>query len=121
MTTNFNIITDPTSIADAVRERYIAYEIGSELKKHYPGRLWMVNVSLEAGIVDIVCPSISAQYGYSIHLNQAVIDMRRKGVIGGGEILERFGLSRDRKADDDIQKLAKDNLGFTKGLKHGGV
>ena len=117
-----HIITDPTEQAQAVREHHIAHQIGSELQKHYPNRNWMVQCNMQTGVVDIICPDIAPNYGYMLHINQPSITLRAKAKQAGGELLERFGLSRSKNNDGaDIQGLSKNKMGVTEGLADGGI
>ena len=112
------LITDPTAIQVALKERYIAYELASTLKKAYPGRDWLIKVDADGETAAIHCPQISTQWGCVVHLNTDLLTLQRKARYFAGELLERFKMRRDRA--NDIDQLPKDSLGFTLGLKAGG-
>lgn len=75
--------------------------VGEFLARFYPGIDWMVGVDHEAGTVaiDIMCdkPIGMERYGYLLHLSSIMgPDGQRKVRNAGGELMERFGIRRDR-------------------------
>lgn len=75
--------------------------VGEFLTKAYPGIDWMVGADHEAGTVaiDIMCdkPIGMERYGYLLHLSSIMgPEGQRKVCNAGGELLERFGIRRDR-------------------------
>lgn len=90
-------------------EMFIAKRIGEELVKHYPDRQWGVHVDLR-GIICIMCPSVSLERGYHLHINGDMIhQLQIRAVKAAGEILERHNVSRNRVVDPmTIEELPRD-------------
>jgi hypothetical protein len=67
--------------------------IGEVLAKKYRDYTWMVQPYADGSAYQIYCVNLSGKWGFVIHANK--IDNDYKAVIrAGGEILERFNLSR---------------------------
>lgn len=80
------------------------------LHKHYPGYLWGVNVDPQGGIMTVMNLTLSGEWGFIIKL--AKLDPEYRAVMrGGGEILERFRLSRSRRGEDATRELKRDFKG----------
>ena len=78
-------------------EMWMAKKIGERLVKDYPNRQWNVNVDVIGGMVVIMCPSVSHNKGYHLHIKGDTINaLEDRAVQAAGEILERYGLSRDK-------------------------
>ena len=98
------LITDPTDIQSALRERTIAYEIGGALRRHYPGRDWIVRIDAQQAIASIHCLQVSMTYGVVVHLDTIIHEITAKAVRLAGELLERYQLSRCRDEWQDIHE-----------------
>jgi hypothetical protein len=90
------------------------------LNRAYPGYDFIASCNFQAGVLnlDVICEKpIGLQgYGYLLHLpNVMNPDGERRIVNAGGEMLERFGLRRDR-ADAEWRMHAREN-----GLDVGGA
>lgn len=84
-------------------EMWIAKGIGTELVNRYPKREWGVQVNVIDGYIVITCPALSTEKGYYLHMKgEALHELAQRAVHAAGEILERYGLSRERKFDPDI-------------------
>ena len=107
------IVTFDTSAdaSEAIRADGICKTIGQALVRHYPGRIWHVDVTLKGGAAKIMCPSISMQYGYILHLDKHALGLEHAAKLAGGQILEMFRLSRDRGASGGEEKLQRDARG----------
>lgn len=114
------LITEPAAVYTALREHWIAHCLGRALKKAYPGRDWLVKVDAEGGIASVHCPHISMEYGFVIHLDKPAKFLEKKAIQYGGELLERFRLSRAKAQEGDIDDLPRTRLGFVKQVKEGG-
>lgn len=98
--------------AKAVEADALCKQIGAVLRKHYPHRSWYVEVSIAGGAAKILCPSISALYGYVIHINGKTNDaLEKDAVMAGGQILEMFKLSREREARGGEENLLRNLRG----------
>jgi len=82
-------------------EMWMAKKLGTALVRAYPNRQWGVQVNVAHGILIVVCPSVSNEKGYHIHMKGDTINgLEQRCVAAGGEILERYGISRGRKVDE---------------------
>ncbi|WP_299311769.1 hypothetical protein [uncultured Halomonas sp.] len=101
----------PDEAQVALKADEVCKQIGQILIKHYPKRRWFVEVSIKGGVAQIQCPSISMQYGYTLHLNKTHDQMVADVIKAGGQILEMFALSRERGAKGGEELLARDSRG----------
>ncbi len=93
------------------QEQHICAVIGDTLQKHYPGHIWLVNA--EQGRVNIFLGMVSGKWGFRINIVDLDVE-GRKIIMAGGELLERFNLSRAmRKAQVSIEmaELKRDFTG----------
>lgn len=100
---------DEMSQADL--EAAFAKRIGFKLMTTYPQRRWSVTVDIVAGYAQICCQSLSTTKGFILHLAKyhTMRDLMKRVAYAGGEILERYGISRGRKFDtDQIEALERD-------------
>ena len=114
------LITDPTDQQTAIRESYIAHAMGNALKRAYPGRDWVIKIDIETGVASVHCPHISLAYGAVISLATPLHIIQKKAVHFGGQLLERFCLSRCIVKDGDAENLPRTALGFVQRVKEGG-
>ncbi len=100
-------VDDDEDVKVAKVEGWLAKQIGSALAKAYPSRDWGVGVNLAkgetlSGVVTVMCPSLSATKGHVLHIsNETAAGLVTRGIRAGGEILERYGITRNRKFDSD--------------------
>lgn len=94
-----------------------AKEMADALNAAYPGHLWAVNVNGAGGVADIYNFSLSGNWGFRIKLPQvySMSDFRKQVIRGGGEMLERFRLSRGAADHDAIADLKMDIKGRVAG------
>ena len=91
------VATDPVEAEYRIKDRILAKKIGLEFIKHYPGHGWEVHSDIQNGIVNIFNRHMSALHGYRIKTQNIRLSTLSRDVKRiGGEILERFGLSRER-------------------------
>lgn len=94
------------------REIHIAKQVSEVLEKHYPGYMWGVNVNLPGGMVDIKALRLSGVWGCYIKLASIINDPYMTKVKEyGGEILERYRVSRSAADTDQILSLERDRFG----------
>jgi len=75
--------------------KILTKDIGAILVKHYPGWDWVVQVNEIGQMIEIFNYHCHTKYAYRIRMVDIMNDpLRRLAVVGGGEILERFGLPR---------------------------
>lgn len=79
------------------------------LHKHYPGWLWGVHVDSDGGVMKVMLLSVSGSWGFIIKLKDLDPEYR-KVMRAGGEILERFNLSRRGRREGDISDLQRDSF-----------
>ncbi len=104
------IVFDNTSEANAaIKADALCKTIGNALVKHYPGRQWYVDVSPRGGVIKILCPAISMQYGYTVSLDKPLHEIERASIFAAGQILEMFKLSRELPGGEE--KLLRDVRG----------
>lgn len=101
--TDYNYVDDMESVSQKVGklEMWMASKIGTALVQAYPKRQWGVRVDLPGGVMVILCPSVSNEKGYHMHLKGDTIHtMELRALRAGGEILERYGISREKRVDE---------------------
>ncbi len=92
----------------------IAKTVAEVLDKHYPEHLWAVDADVETGMCNIRNLNLDGEFGYSIRLDDLINDSKLKiVVIGGGELLERFNLSRGKLKQHELTDLKQDSVGRT--------
>ncbi|RKZ98530.1 MAG: hypothetical protein DRQ42_08725 [Gammaproteobacteria bacterium] len=92
-----------------------AARIGGELIKAYPGHGWEVVVDIKNGICNIFNRHMSPTVGYRLKLNEICLDTLTRDLVRiGGEILERFGLARDKFEADVIREIQHNTHGQAK-------
>lgn len=86
-----------------------------KLASEYPGHPWAVTADRERGVVDIQLFYLDAErkngrWGYVLHTKTLDSDPGMVCVVrAGGELLERFRLSRERAANDESRLRALEN------------
>ncbi len=98
-------------------EWWIAKQIGSDLMNVYKNRQWGVDVDTRNRMIVITAPSLSKAMGMHLHMRdgetmkQLLMRTRR----AGGEILERYGVTRARNTDpliieEGLKRDSRDNV-----------
>jgi len=101
-------MTEPTdqSCSSLVEDYDEAKRIAEKLNQHYPGHLWAVNVN--QGVAFIKNLMLSGSHGFVIKLKD--IDSNYRAVVkAGGEVLERFNISRGRLQEQEILNIDRDH------------
>ena len=115
MQLELEVATDPIEAEYRIKDRILAKKIGLEFIRHYPGHGWEVHSDIQNGIVNIFNRHMSALHGYRIKTQNIRLDTLSRDVKRiGGEILERFGLSRDRFDADHIRDIQSRTRGRAK-------
>lgn len=83
-------------------EYWIAKKTGETLVAAYNNRQWEVIVDLDAKVLIIKCPSLSLQKGYYLSLGRPMHELQAAAKRAGGEILERYGITRGRITDSKM-------------------
>jgi hypothetical protein len=94
---------DPTCANDML----LAKEIADTLHSHYHGHLWGVQVSGRTGMADIFLVLVSGNMGFRLKLKNmfSASDFKRDVIRAGGEILERYNLTRGRFDEAQLAQL----------------
>lgn len=94
----------------AAVEFWIAKKIGEDLMHTYPNRQWHVDVDTRNETIVISCPSLSKRMGYRLNMKKETIaQLLPRCRRAGGEILERYGVTRGRIIDPyDIEQMPRD-------------
>ena len=91
----------------------MAKDIGEALHAAYPGHLWAVTCEGEKGIATVRNLALIGNWGFVLKLSDlySASDWKKKVVMAGGEILERFRLQRGVADHASILELPTDFTG----------
>lgn len=96
-------------------DEVIAKEVAELLLRYYPGYLWAVSIDSRAtvGMLDIRNLSLSGKWGFRFPLKQYLdgLDTRKKVVMAGGELLERYRMPRKGFSAADYAHIPTDRFG----------
>lgn len=93
-----------------------ARSIAETLHRHYPGHLWAVHASGETGIATIHNLRLSGRWGFVIRLLELQQDPGLRMVVrAGGELLERWALSRGPLQEQEMENRPRDLRGELMG------
>ncbi len=95
-------------------DRVLMVAIYNKLQEHYPGHPWRVTADHEQGYAAVLLqyfaglPRYSDKFGFRLFTSTLNSDPDLRSVVrAGGELLERFGLSRHvYRVDDDTRLRA---------------
>ena len=95
----------------------MAKDMAEALHRAYPGHLWAVTCEGEKGIATIRNLALSGEWGCVLKLNtiSSASEWEKKVVMAGGELLERFKLSRGAVNRDQIAGVQNDFSGRSIG------
>lgn len=93
-----------------------AKDMAEALHQAYPGHLWAVSCDTRTGFADVRNLALTGNWGFRIFLgNVYSASAFKKHVIrAGGEILERYRLSRGRFDEVQLSDLTMDFAGRIK-------
>lgn len=82
-----------------------AKQAADTLHKHYPGHLWAV--TCDAGVLSVRNLYLSGNWGFIIRLGPvySASELDKLVMEAGGEILERYNVSRGMARQDQIRSL----------------
>lgn len=87
-------------------EMTLAKQMAEALHRTYPGHLWAVDVSERTGMANIRDLFLSGQWGFRLKVANtahfSASDFERRVIRAGGELLERFRISRARLSHGQI-------------------
>lgn len=101
------VVLDNPHVSIGATAEVQAKNAADMLHKHYPGYLWGVNVDSKGGVMKVFNLTLSGQWGFVIKLAQLDPEYR-KVMRAGGEILERYRLSRSRRKENAVAELKRD-------------
>lgn len=95
-----------------IKEYKLSGVIADILLKHYQDHLWGVHVDMRGGVVQVTNMRLSGRWGFILHLDKVLLDPTNKIIINaGGELLERYRLSRGKFSESQYQQLNTDTIG----------
>lgn len=111
------IVTDEP--VGALNDILMAKGMAEDLHAAYPGHLWAVSCNGKTGMADVRNMALSGNYGFRIKLHQtySASEFKAKVLRAGGEILERYRLTRGKANDGEYGDLRQDYAGQIKGDK----
>lgn len=108
------ILTDDIDVQDEAQSMAWSKRIAECLHKHFPGYLWAVHADARNNIASVQNLALSGEYGFYLHLDK--IGPHNKEIIqNGGELLERYRVSRSRMDESQIVTLDRDIRGNARG------
>lgn len=106
------ILTENPQVA--ANDLVMAKEMADTLNQHYPGHLWAVHVDgAGSGFADVRNMGLSGAWGFRVMLKHtySASEFRHRIVMAGGEILERYRLSRGKFCEEQYAALPTDRFG----------
>jgi len=114
--TIIDLTSDPNIVAlDFETAKFMA----ELLHKHYPDHLWGVTVQSDQGIATVRNLRLSGNWGFILKMKNIATrkELRRNTMMAGGELLERYRLSRGRFRAEEYLDLKVDYAGRILGDK----
>lgn len=106
------IVQDPEEAIFRVKDFEIAKMVGAALCHKYPNHGWQVEADSRNGIAKIFMSQMSSSQGYIYKLKDISLGtFDREMMRVGGEMLERFSISRGRFNEDSIKNVMRDPRG----------
>jgi hypothetical protein len=104
-------VATETEMRQAALDSAAAKQILEVLGKHYPGHLWKCTV--HRGVADIQNLNLSGRWGFRMFLDQqwSASILARSVMMAGGELLERYRVSRGKAQQDELAQLPTDFTG----------
>lgn len=109
---------DADDVRRAAVADYYCRVVGEILRKEYPAVIWHVTVNPHVGRAGIRIPAVSMRHGMSVHLARDVQTLQETVKKVGGEMLERFRISRvtgDVSHLDGARNLRGEHIKASKG------
>ncbi len=104
------VTNDPKgNLNDILTARHMA----ESLHAAYPGHFWAVACDGRTGFADVRNLALSGNYGFRIRLakSYSASQFKKDVLKAGGEILERYKLSRGKASDTEMSDLKTDFAG----------
>lgn len=98
-----------------LQDMQLAAAVGNELVRHYPGHGWQVESDIANGVVKIFNCHMSGLTGYLLHTSKIDFSSFSHTIMMvGGEMLDRFGLSRGKFNEEEVLNVQRDHTGSAK-------
>ncbi|MFZ4856149.1 MAG: hypothetical protein ACOYL3_07105 [Desulfuromonadaceae bacterium] len=99
-------------IADPL-DQQLCEIVSAVLMRHYPLYDWLVRADRRKGMIDILNVSLDGQLGCRIFMDgpATVSGLEHKAMMYGGEILERFNVTRGTMKQQEVAELPRDFAG----------
>lgn len=95
----------------------LCHQVSEVLNKHYEGHPWLVGANHDAGTINVQLTYLDKlgrmfKHGFLLHISkiQSIGDLEKKVMRSGGELLERWKLSRTRATNESWQKAQQNGL-----------
>lgn len=91
----------------------LAKRIAESLHRHYPDHLWGVGADAASGVVKVMNLRLSGRWGFILKIRDLAYEdeIEREAKRAGGELLERYRLSRGRYRPSEYEALPSTPLG----------
>lgn len=95
-------------------EKHVRQTIGDTLAMAYPGYDWFVEIKPGAAVIKNL--TVEGRWGFFLKLNHAsASELRRRVILAGGEMLERYRLRRGRLNPTEVAEVPEDCAGRSIG------
>lgn len=109
------IVQDPEEAVYRIKDFEIAKTIGAELCGLYPGHGWTVEADARNGIAKICNKHMGFNAGYVYKLHDIEFSTFKRDMMRiGGDILERYKLSRGKMIEAEVFGVIRDLRGNAK-------
>lgn len=98
-------VISPYTLGATLRSQEVARQTFEILHKKFPGYTWLVGVDLDGGILDIRVKNFPNRWGFTEHISRWT---PQRVMRAGGEVLERWHLSRARIKRHQVRELRAD-------------
>ncbi len=93
---------NPYSLGSTIQGKRLAQQTFEILHLKFPGYTWMIGIDLDGGILDIWVHNLPSGYGFTEHISKW---SPWRIIRAGGEVLERWNVSRSRANQDEIAEI----------------
>lgn len=106
-----SLVTD--NPVGAANDILMAKEMAEALNAAYPGHMWAVACDGKIGFADVRNLALSGNHGFRLALDKiySASDFKMRVIRAGGEVLERYRVSRGKASQDQYSSLKSDFAG----------
>lgn len=99
----------PEEAALEAREYELAGKVAGALDAKYPGHMWLVTVA--SGVTYVRNLALEGMWGFVLHNHKVVNEgIDRAAMKAGGELLERFRISRGRGGSNQAKDFLLERM-----------